>query len=882
MPVRSRMGIQSGRSCSARQRLVTGWVPLGTGLLLLAAGCGSGWETGGSGTSLSHVDFERDIAPLFEKHCIACHGASQTMNGLRLDRRDSALRGGYRGPAIIPGDASGSRLVRLISVGEDGIRMPPAGQGLNAQEIGLLSAWVDQGAEWPVASGAPSPEPDHESDHWAFQPVSRPPVPSVSASSAVRNPIDHFIIARLDAAGLRPPPAADRTTLVRRASLDLTGLPPTPAEVDAFLSDSEPGAYERLVDRLLNSPHYGERWAMPWLDLARYADSDGYEKDWERPYAWRWREWVIEALNRDMPFDQFTIEQLAGDVLRNARTEQVVATGFQRNTLKNREGGVKLEQFRFEETVDRTNTIGTVWLGLTLGCAQCHDHKYDPISQEEYYRFFAFMNGIEESETAAPVPGELEPYLQALPDYTGRRYHLLEEYGVYKLQAAWEARMLLAAEHPGRWTDWDHALDALRKMLDSGEAILRKAPEHRTPRERTKLEGHLVENYRRVISKQAAEELDWIGLYNKLRDLRNSTPDIAYARTVTDAPVPRETRIHLRGLWNRAGRVVEPGGMDVLPSIRLGGRHPRLALAEWLVSPRNPLTSRVTVNRVWQEYFGTGIVPTSDDFGTRSAGPTHPELLDWLAAEFVENGWSLKQLHRTIVSSATYRQSSEARPALAGLDPVNALLGRQRRIRLPAELIRDSALHASGLLVPKIGGPSVRPYQPEGVTDLAYADSVKWQASSGEDRYRRGLYTFYQRSTPHPQLVNFDIPDRNSAACSRERSNTPLQALNLLNDPVFVEAARALARRAGRVSNTDLDERLRYVFRRSVARVPSERELSHLGAYYRRQRAIFAQAADEAADFMPDRLGDADGAGVAALAGVASVAMNLDEFLTRE
>ena len=804
------------------------------------------------------------------------------MSGLRLDRRDSALRGGYRGPAIIPGDAAGSRLVRLISVGEDGIRMPPVGGRLNAREIGLLSAWIDQGAEWPVAIDAPSPKPDTESGHWAFQPVSRPPVPSLSASSAVRNPIDHFVVARLDAAGLLPAPEADKTTLMRRASLDLIGLPPTPAEVDAFLSDREPGAYERLVDRLLNSPHYGERWAIPWLDLARYADSDGYEKDWERPYAWRWREWVIEALNSDMPFDQFTIEQLAGDVIRSGGTEQIVATGFQRNTLKNREGGVKLEQFHFEETVDRTNTIGTVWLGLTLGCAQCHDHKYDPISLEEYYRFFAFMNGIEESEIPAPVSGELEPYLEALPGYTARRYQLLEEYGVYRLQPAWEAKMLLAAEHPGRWTDWDHAFDALQKTLDGGEAILRKAPERRTPRERTRLEDHFIENYRRVISKQAAQELDWIGMYNKLRDLRNSTPDITYARTVTDAPVPRVTQIHLRGLWNRAGRVVEPGGMDVLPPIRLDGRHPRLALAEWLVSPQNPLTPRVTVNRVWQEYFGTGIVPTSDDFGTRSAGPTHPELLDWLAAEFMEGGWSLKQLHRTILSSATYRQSSRARPALAGRDPGNALLGRQRRIRLPAELIRDSALHASGLLVPKIGGPSVRPYQPDGVTDLGYADSVKWQASSGEDLYRRGVYTFYQRSTPHPQLVNFDIPDRSSAACSRDRSNTPLQALNLLNDPVFIEAARALAGRAVRVSGADLDERLRYVFRRSVAREPSGRELAHLRAYSQRQRAIFARAKNEATDFIPVRPRDADEGGLAALAGVASVAMNLDEFLTRE
>ncbi len=761
--------------------------------------------------------------------------------------------------------------------------MPPAGHGLDPQEIALVSAWIDEGADWPVEGGVPGPDPSQEaSRHWALRPVARPLVPSAFLDPSVRNPIDHFVLSRLESEGVSPAPVADGTTLMRRVSLDLTGLPPTPAQVEDFLSDDEPGAYERLVDRLLNSPHYGERWAIPWLDLARYADSDGYEKDWERPYAWRWRQWVIEALNRDMPFDQFTIEQLAGDLLRNARTDQFVATGFLRNSLKNREGGVKLEQFRFEETVDRANTMGTVWLGLTLGCAQCHDHKYDPISQEEYYRLFAFMNGIEEAETAAPMPGEVEPYLQALPAYRARRYELLREYGVYRLQPAWEAKMLLAAEHPGRWTDWDHAFDALQKTLDNGEAILRKAPEQRTPRERTKLEGHFVENYRRVIPKESAEELDWIGLYNKLGDLRRATPDIAYARTVTDAAVPRETRIHLRGLWNETGRLVEPGGLDVLPPIRLDGRHPRLALAEWLVSPDNPLTPRVTVNRVWQEYFGRGIVPTADDFGTRSAGPSHPELLDWLASEFVESGWSLKHIHRRIVSSATYRQSSDARPVLAGRDPGNAFLGRQRRIRLPAEVVRDSALHASGLLFSRIGGPSVRPFQPEGVTDLGYADSIKWQTSPGEDRYRRGIYTFFQRSTPYPQLVNFDMPDRNSSICSRERSNTPLQALNLLNDPVFIEAARALAARAVRASGADLDERLRYVFRLSLAREPGARELDHLRAYYHHQRSIFALAMDEAEDFMPDLPLEGDGASAAALAAVASVAMNLDEFLSRE
>ena len=794
-----------------------------------------------------------------------------------------AMMGGYSGPVIVPGDSNGSRLILLVSGKDEDLTMPPLGAPLGEEEIGLLRTWIDEGADWPQALDGREPVTEApKSNHWAFQPIRRPVPPIVQTPSWPRNPIDRFVLARLEGEGVEPAPEADRATLARRASLDVTGLPPTPQQSAAFLSDTNPDAYERLVDQLLESKHYGERWAIHWLDLARYADTDGYEKDTARPYAWRWREWVIAALNRDMPFDRFTIEQVAGDTLRGGGVEQQVATGFHRNGLKNREGGVKVEQFRFEETVDRTNTVGTVWLGLTVGCAQCHDHKYDPISQKDYYRLFAFMNEMDEAEIAAPMAGEMGPYLRSLPEYLNRRRDLLTRNRVYELLPAWEAQMVEAADNPGRWTDWDHALDAVQKYMDNGEGVLRKPREERSDREQTMLEDHFVKNYHRVISKEFWKELDWVSLRKELLRLRAETPDITYARAVSDAASPRLTHIHLRGEWNAPGIPVEPGTPAILPSFRPGERHPRLALAEWLVASQNPLTARVAVNRIWQEYFGRGIVPTADDFGTRSPGPSHAALLDWLASEFMDNGWSLKRLHKTILMSATYRQSSASRPDLSRRDPDNVLLARQRRLRLPAELIRDSALLASGLLNPAIGGPSVRPPQPEGVADLAYAGSVDWYESPGKDRYRRGLYTFFQRTVPYPQLMNFDMPDRTATSCTRERSNTPLQALNLLNDATFVEAARAMASRVLGSTDGQLDKTVRRMFRLTLARDPTQIEADHLRDYFDEQKAIFDSEPGLAAEFMPLALNGLSGAEAAAWTGVASVLLNLDEFITRE
>jgi hypothetical protein len=720
--------------------------------------------------------------------------------------------------------------------------------------------------------------------HWSFQPIGRPQTPPVHDSKWVRNPIDSFILARLEKEAIAPSGEADRRTLLRRLSLDLIGLPPTPAELAAFEADVAPGAWERQVDRLLRSPHYGEKWARPWLDLARYADSDGYEKDWSRPWAWRYRQWVIDALNADMPFDEFSIEQLAGDQLPHPTTEQRVATGFQRMTLTNREGGIDNEQFRFENVVDRASTAGTVWLGLTVGCAQCHDHKFDPITQKDFYRWSALFDNLEEVDIDAPMPGEMGAYLRTRATYRARRQALLDEYKVPELQAAWEKRMLESAAEPGKWTDWDLAWDCLLKLTSGGdgELIIRKPPAERTERDRDVLTNHFVRNYHFAVGQKVYKDLKLDELDQKLNGLVREFPQLAQAYAVDEAVPPRKSYVRVRGNYKALGIEVAPGVPTALPPLKTDGRATRLEAARWLFARENPLTARVTVNRIWQEFFGQGLVRTPDDFGTQGERPTHPELLDWLASEFRESGWNTKRIARLIVTSATYRQSSKSRPELDSKDPANALLARQSRIRLPAELIRDEALAASGLLDTKVGGPSVKPYQPPGVAELAYANSVKWVESEGADRYRRGLYIHFQRTTPYPLLVNFDAPKGNVPACRRLRSNTPLQALNLMNDPVFMEAAQALAYRVLAEAGSRPAEQLQRAFLYTVARPPAQAEIQRLEAYLVSQKSLLD---GEPASVNQLYLGDppaGDRLTAAAWVAVASVLLNTDEFITRE
>ena len=842
------------------------------------------------GQAQEAIDFKRDIEPIFQTSCYICHGPQLQTNGLRLDSKEPALRGGYSGPAILPGKSSESLLIQRVAADKPALRMPPAGEPLSAEQVAKLRAWIDQGANWEEAAHGEAPAATattkatsgaKHSQHWSFQPIARPNPPSVQARTWVRNGIDHFVLARLEREAMTPSPEAERLTLLRRLSLDLTGLPPTPSEAAEFLADNTPQAYERQVDRLLDSPHFGEKWARWWLDLAHYADSDGYEKDQSRPFAWRYRQWVIEAFNRDMPFDQFTLEQLAGDLLPGATVEQRVATGFLRQTLTNREAGVSREEIRFEQLVDRTNTTSTTWLGLTTGCAQCHDHKYDPITQKDYYRFFTFFDTAEEVNIEAPLPGEVGPYMRARPDFDRRWQELLESYSVPPLQAEWEKEMLGAMRNPGRKTDWDFAVSMMRALVDHAASILETEPARRTRREQVLLSSYFVARPAPLLMPGKESVSKFRELRGKLAELSAAFPDVTQGMAMRELPNPPAGYLRVRGDYRRKGIAVEAGTPEFLPQ-PVGEGNSRLTLARWLMSRDNPLTARVTVNRVWQELFGLGIVRTSEDFGTQGEQPSHPELLDWLASDFRDDGgWSLKHSIRRIVTSATYRQSSRMRPEYAGKDPENRLLARQARLRLKAEMVRDSALAVGGLLTTSIGGPSIRPPQPPGVAELGY-EAVKWTESSGRDRYRRGLYVHFQRQSPYPQMMNFDAPD-SLVVCSRRRSsNTPLQALNLLNDPVFLEASQGLAARLLREAPPSLDDRVAYAFLVALGRPPTPSEKSRLAKHYVTQQSILEQAPEDAAALFPLQWEGASALEAATWVGMSRVLLNLDEFITRE
>lgn len=976
-------------------------------------------------------DFTREVRPVLARHCFKCHGPDEKtrMAGLRLDTRAGALqalRTGRR--AVLPGRPEASELVRRIHLSGAGVMPPPATKNpLTAAEKEILRRWVASGAEYR--------------QHWAFLPPRQAPLPAVRRKEWPRNPVDYFILARLEAAGLQPSPEADRYTLARRVAFDLTGLPPTPEEAEAFVHDPAPGAYERYVDRLLASPHYGERWARRWLDLARYADTNGYEKD--RPRSiWPYRDWVIRAFNADMPFNRFTIAQLAGDMLPNATLEDRIATGFHRNTMLNEEGGIDPLEFRFHAMTDRVATTGTVWLGMTIACAQCHTHKFDPISQREYYQFMALLNNAEEPEIAVPDPavaalraeieGRAAALERALPERFPAAEGLTPRAHLEQRLAAWlretEARSvdwrplvpaaaranlpllsiqedgsvlasgdqskrdtyeLTYAAPPGGW----RGVTALRleALTDPrlprggpGRVFYEGAPGDAFLSEVTvTADGRAVKLARATASFHAGNntaertidgepQSGWslnggqgrthtlvfnlaeplgevrelkIGLLFEFyyacglgrvrfsattapappsaglppaveeaalvpegqrsaaqrevlfRHFLEVAPELAPAReeiarlraTMPALPTtlvfqerpaenPRPTPLYHRGEFLQPRDVVQPGTPAVFPPLPPGAPRNRLTLARWLVDPANPLVGRVTMNREWSAFFGQGLVRTTEDFGYQGEAPSHPELLDWLAVELVKQGWSLKKMHRLLVTSATYRQSSRATPALLAKDPGNRLLGRGPRQRLDAEMVRDAALRASGLLSAKMYGPSVFPPQPPGVTSEGTYGPLQWKVSEGEDRYRRGLYTFTKRTAPYAMFATFDAPSGEACTARRETTNTPLQALTLLNDGVVLEAAQALGAKAA-AHPGETAARAAYLFRRCLTRPPRPEEMTHLVAFYGAQRERLARGELDAAVLAGP--GEGDARERAAWALTARVLLNLDEAVSR-
>jgi hypothetical protein len=1027
----------------------------------------------------SVVDFNRDIRPIFSETCFKCHGPDQNKRKgkLRLDTRDGEFSEHDGKAPFVPGNPAKSEAWRRINAAGTDDLMPPADSGmkLTERQVKLIGQWIREGAQYK--------------DHWSFIPPAAPALAKVKRAAWPKNGIDYFILARLEEEKLRPSPPADKTTLIRRVTLDLTGLPPTPAEVDAFLADKSSNAYEKVVDRLLASPHYGERMALEWLDAARFADTHGYHIDSGRDMT-RWRKWVIDSFNRNLPFDRFTIEQLAGDLLPNATLEQKIASGFNRNHMINFEGGAIPEEYHTAYLVDRVNATTTVWLGLTVGCAQCHDHKYDAITQKDYYRFYAFFNNVPENGldgahgNAAPLlqlPTEEQDYFQSKlkADLTSNESDLKKlEDELPAAQAKWEEEALSAptnepaglllrftldetlngqdaqgSEVTGSYQNtntptWTPGKVGKGLKLDGSSFISAGSPVNfeRTNAfsygawikqsgkgtgallakmdEAAELRGfdlfvgdgklfiHLVhswpDNALRVATKDALPKDTWthvfatydgsgkaagVKLYVNGREARVEVKDDKLGDTIlneatfnlgrrsashpfkgsiddvrvydralaadevaaiADAPTlalvsiapeereddeqeelkryfrehqfpawgkaddavktarkaledfektipttmvmaemekPRDTFVLLRGQYDKPGEKVTAGVPASLPPLPAGAPANRLGLAEWLVSPRQPLTARVMVNRYWQMYFGTGIVKTAEDFGSQGEWPSHPELLDWLATEFMRSGWDIKKMQKLIVMSATYRQSSVVPSELEAKDPENRLLARGPRFRLPAEFIRDQALAISGLLNDEIGGASVSPYQPPGLWEelASREDGKNWTAqtytqSHGPDLYRRTMYTFWKRTSPPPTLATFDAPDRETCLVRRQRTNTPLQALVLMNDPTYMEASRKLAERMMTGAKSGQD-RITFAFRLAMARAPKAAEIKTLLKLHDEQVAAWRANGEAALRVLSAgesaRDESLDPAELAAWTMVASAILNLDETVTK-
>jgi hypothetical protein len=804
---------------------------------------------------LPPVDYARDIRPILSGKCFTCHGPDDKARkaGLRLDVRDAALRKSGSGLVpITPGDPDKSELFNRVINDLESARMPPAkdGKPLSPKEIELLKRWIAQGAPY--------------AQHWAYVKPQRPTVPEVSDKNWPINPIDNFILARLNKEGLRPTAEADRYALARRVAIDLTGLPPTIAEAERFVNDTKPDAYERYVDRMLAKPAYGERWAAVWLDLARYADSQGYANDPDRT-IWRWRDWVIQSLNDNLPYDRFTVEQLAGDLLPDPTTSQLIATGFHRNTLVNTEGGTNPEEFRSAAVVDRVNTTFQVWMGVTMACAQCHNHKYDPFTQKEYFQLYAILNSCEDANGGNDAP---------------------------TINVAW----------PGKEQEFEHvnaALTEARKRLDEEtKAVDARQAEWETTVETAKLPKEIADILAQPADKRDKKLLPKVQAYHRslsevwkkldpqVKELTNRSNQAGTTTPILrELKQPRVTNIQMRGNFLDKGDQVTPGLPGAFPGPEEKEPINRLTLAHWIVSPENPLTARVAVNRLWEEIFGTGIVLTSEDFGVQGEPPSHPELLDWLATEYVRIGWDTKKMLKLMVMSAAYRQGSQVGPELAKRDPHNRLLARGPRVRLSAEAVRDQALFTAGLLSAKMYGPPVQPARPTFGLSAAFGSTTDWQPSAGEDRFRRALYTRWRRNAPYPSLTTFDAPERTYCSVRRLRTNTPLQALVTLNDPVYVEAAQALARRTVKEGGNSTEMKVDFAFRTVLTRPPTEKEAQRIAELFDKARALYEKDAARAQAMATKPLGaapkDMNVTDLAAWTVVANVLLNLDETLAK-
>lgn len=814
----------------------------------------------------SPIRFDREIRPLLARNCFGCHGPDESHRqaGLRLDVEEAAKRVRKGRQAIKPGDPNQSEVwKRIISTDPEEV-MPPADseRALTAEQKEKIRLWIEQGAPW--------------GQHWAFEKPIRPALPATQTPT--QHPIDAFIVARLEREKLTLSPPADRYTLARRVALDLTGLPPEPHLVQRFIDDPAPDAYERYVDELLRSPAFGERWARPWLDLARFADTKGYEKDLQRT-IWPYRDWLIRALNADMPFDQFTREQLAGDLLPQPTIDQLLATAFHRNTMANDEGGTDDEEFRVAAVKDRVDTTMQVWMGVTFGCAKCHSHKYDPFSLKEYYQLYSFFNQTEDADRFDDAPKLPVPTLEQARKQAAIRV---------QLQALQEAQFAATVELKREAQQWETQLRPKLDQPDTGKNLpaevlqaLKVAEDQRSDAQKQAILRHVASfaeatsEIRQAIQARQAE----------LKALQ--IPEVPILRELPPDK-RRPNRLHIRGNFLDSGEAVQPDTPKIFPPFPKDAPRNRLGLAQWLTHPDNPLTARVAVNRVWALLFGTGLVESQEDFGSQGQPPSHPELLDWLAVEYRDNGWSLKKLLKTIVTSQTYRQSSKLTPELASKDPRNRLLARGPRFRMEAEMIRDVSLAVSGLLSRKMYGPSVMPPQPDGLWRSAYS-GAKWETATNEDRYRRGIYTFIKRTTPYPAMATFDAPSRELCTIRRINTNTPLQALVTLNDTAFVEMAQALARRMLLEGGKTTEERIAHGLRLALVRPAQPEEVTILAELFAERQAHFAKHPQEAKLFAgtttptttaPTTLPSSD-ADRAALTAVANVILNLDEFLTR-